>query len=50
MQHPFSATVASIAALALLAVAMPEPIVLDLLGVGLAALGLGIMGESVIRF
>lgn len=43
MKNRRPVTVTSIAALALLAVALPEPIVLDLLGVGLASIGLGLI-------
>ena len=46
MAHRFTASIA-IAALALLNVAMPEPIVLDLLGTGLASIGLGIIYEGI---
>ena len=41
------ATGVTIAALALLNVAMPEPLVLDLLGVGLASLGLDLIRQGV---
>lgn len=40
------AAVAAIAAFALLTIAVPGPIVLDLLGASLAALGLGIICEN----
>ena len=48
MAHRFTASLATIAALALLNVAMPEPIVLDLLGTGLASLGLGIIVDAIV--
>lgn len=44
--HSLLATVAAIAAFALLTVAMPGPILVDLLGAGLASLGLGIIYDG----
>jgi hypothetical protein len=46
--HRFTAPIVTIAALALFNVALPEPIVLDLLGTGLATIGLGLIcGEFI---
>ena len=47
MVHRLSASIV-IAALAILTVAMPEPIVLDALGTGLASIGLGIICEGIV--
>ena len=46
MANSFPVTVAAIAAFALVTVAMPGPIMIELLGAGLASLGLGMIYDG----